>query len=121
MHSEKVVGEGNIQLIKFDKLDETEIAKIKTLMIPKVKKLGNFDLLRLNLKIHKHSTEFIHEIEGELFSEGHNPLSALAADKNIYTALTSIMDKLISEAEHSNKLYDKTKRIRENKKFQNIK
>lgn len=120
MSADKLANAKNIQLVNFKKLDEIEIQKIQTLLAHKVKKLRDFSLLKLNLRIHKHQTEFIHEIKGELLSDHEKNLGAVASDKNVYKALNDVMTKLGNEIQHSKKTHDKIKKIRKNKKFKGI-
>lgn len=105
--TDEKIREGNIQLVNFGKLDESEIEKVRTLLLTRIKKLRSFNSLKLNLKIHKHSTQFIHEIEGELHADNSKRIGAVALHKNLYTALDEVMQKLINELEHSQKKYSK--------------
>ncbi len=117
MSADKLASAKNIQLVNFKKLDEVEIQKIQTILSHRVKKLGGFSLLKLNLKIHKHQTEFIHEIAGELISNNEKVIGAVASNKNVYKAFDDVINKIINEIQHTQKNYSKTKKIRKNKKF----
>jgi len=101
--TDEKIREGNIQLVNFGKLDEIEIKKIETLLSTRIKKLRQFTLLKLNLRMHKHATQFIHEIEGELHVEKIKRIGAIASDKNLYKALDGVMHRLTSELEHLRK------------------
>lgn len=101
--TDEKIRETNIQLVNFGKLDESEIKKVEILLSTRVKKLRDFKLLKLNLRMHKHSTQFIHEIEGELHAEKIKRIGAVASNKNLYKALDEVMHKLTSELEHLQK------------------
>lgn len=110
--TDEKIREGNIQLVNFGKLDEIEIKKVEALLSTRVKKLRSFILLKLNLRIHKHSTQFIHEIEGELHAEKIKRIGAVASDKNLYKALDDVMNKLTNELEHLQKNKQQNKNIK---------
>lgn len=96
--------ESDVQLINFGKLDEIEIEKIKKILSTGVKKIRNysdFQLLKLNLRIHKHSTEYIHEIEGEVLIKNKKTFNSIVSDKNLYKAISEVLNKLKNEIDHS--------------------
>jgi len=96
--------ESDVKLINFGKLDQIEIEKVKKIIssgIKKIKNHRNFQLLKLNLRIHKHSTEYIHEIEGEVLIKNQKSFNSIVSDKNLYKAISKVITKLKNEIDHS--------------------
>lgn len=92
----------NIQLIGFDKLDLSEINSINEIISKYIKKINSkieYDLLRLTLKQHQKIKYFIHEINAELFITSKKKVASKYDDKNIYRAVSFVLDKLLSEIE----------------------
>ncbi len=90
----------------FSNLDPSEIERLEDLIAKNLKKIrfkSDYLNLRIELKQHKHSKEFVHEIKATLFLK-QNRIRAETSDKNIYKALQNVFDKLLSEIEHKNKL-----------------
>ena len=107
MPEEINIPEGNnLSLVGFKKLDKTEIDKVKEILLPYIKKLEektDYDLLKIELRIHPRSHTFIHELESDLLLRPGKILSAKSVDKNLYKAIPLLMKKLISEVEHIKK------------------
>ncbi len=96
--------ESEVKLINFGKLDEIEIEKAKKIIsqgMKKIRNYGDFQLLKLNLRIHKHSMEYIHEIEGEVLIKNKKIFNSIVSDKNLYKAISRVIDKLKNEIDHS--------------------
>lgn len=106
-----------IQLLGFDRLDDSEITIVKDLMLHYIKKLEkktNYDFLKLTLKMHQRHKTFIHELRAELAIHPGMFLNSTASDKNLYKALGMVMEKILSELDHLKK---KSPRNRPIKKF----
>ena len=89
----------------FNILDPSEIERLEEVIAKNLKKIkfrSDYINLRIELKIHEHAKEFVHEIKAVLFLK-KNRIRAETSDKNIYKALQNVFDKLLSEIEHKNK------------------
>lgn len=93
---------GNVALIGFEVLEESEqeiVKKIVENYIRKMSNIGNYKEMRLNLQQHKHGKTFKHEINAHaIFEEGR--FNAAVTEWNIYSALSNVCDKIISELNH---------------------
>jgi ribosome-associated translation inhibitor RaiA len=97
--------EPEVAFIGFKNIDDSEISIIKGIVLKSLNKLSKkaeIELIRLELKLHKHANEFVHEIKAVLFLK-NNRISATDTDKNIYKALSNVMCKLDKESEHKEK------------------
>lgn len=107
--NEEKIG-GNISLVGFGKLEPAEIIVVKKLVgtyVRKLSEIANYKELKIRLKQTKHAKSFIHEIDGEAIiteskaeEEGKNlRLNSNISDRNLYSALTKVLDNLIKQAE----------------------
>ena len=97
--------EPEVEFIGFKDIDDSEISVIKGIVLKTLNKLSKrteIELIRLELKQHKHAKEFVHEMKAVLFLK-NNRISATDTDKNIYKALSGVMCKLDKESEHKKK------------------
>ncbi|MCX6741646.1 MAG: hypothetical protein NTX24_00520 [Candidatus Pacearchaeota archaeon] len=97
--------EPEVAFVGFKDIDDSEISVIKGIVLKTLNKLSKkteIELIRLELKQHKHAKEFVHEIKAVLFLK-NNRISATDTDKNIYKALSGVMCKLDKESEHKEK------------------
>ncbi len=107
--------DSTIALRGFENLDSLEMKKVEEIVSKSLKKINtqeNYENLTIELKQHKHAKEFTHEIKAILFLKNKR-ISSENSDKNLYKAIKTALDKLLSELEHkfrrkSNRL--KTKR-----------
>jgi ribosome-associated translation inhibitor RaiA len=91
-----------ITLQGFKNLDPSEIERLEELISKNVKKIkfeSDYNNLTIELKQHKHTLEFIHEIKADLFLKNKR-INAQDSDKNIYKALQSVFNKIMSELKH---------------------
>ena len=103
--------EPEIAFIGFQSIDESEISVIKGIVLKSLNKLSKkaeIELIRLELKQHKHAKEFMHEMKAVLFLK-NNRISATDSDKNIYKALSGVMCKLDKESEHKERTKNSSK------------
>jgi ribosome-associated translation inhibitor RaiA len=104
--------DAKIALIGFKNLDESEIDTAKEIILKSLNKLDrtdSVDFIKIELKTHKHSKEFVHEVTATTYSKSKR-MNAEESDKNLFKAVRNVMDKLIVESEHINKS-NKTKTI----------
>jgi len=97
--------DSTISLIGFDILDNLEQNKAKEIITKNLKKIdvrGDYSKLVIELKQHKHSQEFVHEVKAVLFI-GDKRISSQTSDKNLYKALQTLFDKTLAEIEHKTK------------------
>ncbi|MFH1249450.1 MAG: hypothetical protein V1660_04850 [archaeon] len=103
---EKKLG-GNISLVNF-KLSPMEMIVVKKLVGNYARKLADkvgYKELKLRLKQHEHGKSFLNELTAEVIllkdREGGEEiiLSSSMQDYNLYSALASVMEKLLNEAE----------------------
>ena len=96
---------GNIALVGFEVLDPIEIAVVKKIVGNYVKKMcenAGYKELRLTLQEHQKGKTFLHEIDGQaIFSEGK--FGSNVQEWNLYTALASVLEKILAEVVHSTK------------------
>jgi len=103
--------EGNIALVGFGSLEPMEldiISKIAGAYAGKLQERGNYVSMRLVLHSHKHAQSFIHELKAEAYmKKGKGAtsgkeiiLSASITDRNLFSALSEVMEMLLHEAEH---------------------
>jgi len=96
---------GKIDLVGFEVLDAEEIDIVKRIVanyIRKMSNLGDYKEMRLALRQHEHGKTFKHEIDAfAIFSEGK--FNAEVTDWNLYAALSSVCEKIMSELEHLSK------------------
>lgn len=105
MPDEEIKLTGNVALVGFEILEPVEIDSVKKVVTTYIKKLsenGSFKELKLMLLQHPHGKSFKHEITGSAFV-GKNRLSATVTDWNLYSAVSSVCEKLYSEAVHVTK------------------
>lgn len=94
--------DGTIALRGFENLDSLEQQKVQEIVSKSLKKITikeDYQELIIELKQHKHSMEFIHEIKATIFLKDRR-ISSKSSDKNLYKALNSVLDKLLSELGH---------------------
>ena len=96
---------GNIALIGFDKLDTAELAIIRKIVGAYEKKIqenGGCKELKISLRQHPHGKTFKHEIEvNGYFDDGM--IGSNETDWNVFTALSSTLDKVLAQKIHKNK------------------
>ena len=94
--------QGNIALVGFEVLDESEqdIAKrIVENYIRKMSLLGEYQEMKISLRQHKHGKTFKHEVNAlAVFRQGR--FESEATEWNLYIALSMVCDKILSELEH---------------------
>jgi len=94
----------NISLRGFDNIDPSEITIVQDRINKTLKKIDfsqlDYDLLKINLKQHKHSGQFLHELKADLFLSKGRALNAKSEDRNLYKAIDDIMKKLLNEIKH---------------------
>jgi ribosome-associated translation inhibitor RaiA len=94
--------DSTIALRGFENLDPLEQQKVQEIVSKSLKKITikeEYDALTIELKQHQHAKEFIHELRATLFVKNKR-ISSQGSDKNLYKALKSVLDKLLSELEH---------------------
>ena len=99
----------SLTLQGFSNLDPSEIKSLEEVIAKKLSKIKfktNYEGLRVELKQHKHSKEFIHEIKAVMFLKSKR-MMAQDSDKNIYKALNNVFDKLITELGHLDRKQEK--------------
>jgi ribosome-associated translation inhibitor RaiA len=97
--------ETEIALIGFKDIDESEVSVIKGIVLKSLNKLtkkAEIELVRIELKEHKHAKEFMHEVKAVLFLK-NSLISATDTDKNLYKAIQGVLCKLDKESEHKRK------------------
>ncbi len=67
--------------------------------LKKIQEHVDFDVLELTLKKSTKGKAFNHEIHGRLNAQG-KVLSAEVSDFNVFKAVSSVLDKILHEAEH---------------------
>lgn len=105
----------NVRLIGFDDLDESEQFKVQEIMATYIKKIEErtpYEELKLRLKQHQRAKMFIHEISAQLFLNSGTALSATSSNKNMYRALTEVMEKLVNEITHKEKKSHKERPVK---------
>ena len=103
MKADSFIGGKNVSLVGFDGLDKAELEEVRKIMATEIRKIEertSYDQLKIRLKTHVHGKSFRHELDAELFLNKGKCLDAVANDKNLYKAITTITSKLISEVEH---------------------
>ena len=119
---------GNISLINFEVLEPAELVVVKKIVGTYVKKLAentSYNGLKLRLKQTEHGKSFLHEIEAQAFitdsqskEEGGNIiLSASSTGRNLFSALSEVLEKINSEAIHKTR---STKQVGEEMKRKQI-
>jgi ribosome-associated translation inhibitor RaiA len=96
-------------MVGFKGLDDSEIKVVQEIILNSLNKINKkvtANLIRVELKQHKHAKEFMHEIKAVLFLKG-NRISASASNKNMYKAVKETLDKLIAEIGHLKQFKDK--------------
>jgi hypothetical protein len=102
---------GNISLINFGQLEPSELVIVRKIVGASVKKLTEktvYKGLKLRLKQNQHGNSFMHEIDAEaLISDSQSEdkgrniiLSASSNNRNLFTALSEVLEKISSEADH---------------------
>ncbi|MBI5148366.1 hypothetical protein HZA33_01675 [Candidatus Pacearchaeota archaeon] len=104
---------GNISLINFGVLEPAELIVVKKIVGTYVKKLSeraNYKSLKLRLKQSEHGKSFLHEIDAEAIivasqsEDGKNiVLSSSANDRSLFSALSEVLEKIISQTEHTSR------------------
>jgi ribosome-associated translation inhibitor RaiA len=98
---------GNITLVGF-KLEPMVLIVVKKIVGNYAKKLGDkggYKELKVSLRQHEHGKAMLHEIETELITSKNKQggseiiLNSSAEDYNLFNALSSVMEKLLSEIE----------------------
>lgn len=100
---------GNIALIGFGALEPIELIVVKKITgnyVKKISEIAQYKQMKLSLKQHQHSKSFLHELETEIIitqsKEGGKDivLAAKSTDRNLYTALADVLEKIYNEALH---------------------
>lgn len=102
---------GNISLINFGSLEQSELIIVKKLVGTYVKKISektSYKSLKLRLKQVEHGKSFLHKIDAEAMvtaaqteDKGKNIiLSASTENRNLFSALAEVLEKISSEADH---------------------
>lgn len=102
---------GNISLINFGVLEPSELIIVKKIVGNYVKKISektNYKGIKLRLKQSEHGNSFMHRIDAEaLIIASHTRdrgkeilLSASSHGRNLFSALSEVFEKIISEADH---------------------
>jgi hypothetical protein len=89
----------------FENLDSLELKKVEEIISKSLNKIAlreDYENLVIELKQHKHSKEFIHEIKATIFLKTSR-FSSQNSDKNLYKAIKTVLDKLLSELEHKSR------------------
>ena len=93
---------GKIALVGFEVLDESEqdiVKKIVESYIKKMSTLGNYQEMKISLRQHKHGKTFKHEVNAlAIFGQGQ--FESEATEWNLYIALSTVCDRILSELEH---------------------
>jgi len=101
---EKRLG-GNIALVGFDILEPAELIIVKKIVGTYVKKLQEnteYKELKLVLKQSQHGKTFKHEINAQL-DLNKGSFQSKVTEWNLFKAISTAMEKLISEFSHQNK------------------
>jgi ribosome-associated translation inhibitor RaiA len=92
----------DIKLVNFNQLDKSELSIVKKIAghyINRIEKiLHSYDEIKLNLKIHKRSDLFIHEIRAEIFAGG-KIFTATSENKNVFNAISDCFNSLLRQIE----------------------
>ena len=102
---------GNISLINFGGLEQSELVIVKKIVGTYVKKISektSYKSLKLRLKQSEHGKSFLHQIDaealvtaGQIEDEGKDIiLSASAENRNLFSALSEVLERISSEADH---------------------
>ncbi|MBU2522848.1 MAG: hypothetical protein KKE23_00980 [Nanoarchaeota archaeon] len=93
---------GNVALVGFDVLDESEqevVKKIVSNYIKKMSLLGDYHEMKISLRQHKHGKTFKHEVNAfAIFGQGK--FESDVTEWNLYIALSMVCDKILAELEH---------------------
>jgi len=100
---------GNISLVGFGILDQSEIEVVKKIVGNYVKMMnneGSYKEMKLKLKRHQKGNQWLHEVMGEaIFREGK--FAATVGDKgthtnawNPYSAISEVCEKILAELRH---------------------
>lgn len=92
---------GNILLEKFE-LDDDEMIVAKKLIgkhAEKIKRLVDYDELKLEMKVHKKGKNNHFEIKGHLVYKGGHAMSD-RQDTNPFVAMNEVLEKINKELEH---------------------
>jgi len=97
--------DSTIALRGFENLDSLELQKVEEIVSKSLKKITtkeDYGNLTIELKQHKHAKEFTHEVKATIFI-GNKRISSQNSDKNLYKAIKTVLDKLLSELEHKSR------------------
>jgi len=93
---------GNVALVGFEVLDESEqdiAKKIVENYIKKMSILGGYREMKVSLRQHRHGKTFKHEVNAlAVFEQGK--FEATVTEWNLYIALSMVCDKILAEVEH---------------------
>ncbi len=90
---------GNIALVGFEILDETELNSIKKIVGGYIKKLcehGQYKEMKLTLHQHPHGKSFKHEVQGIAFINNKR-FAADTTERNLFSAVSQVCDKILTE------------------------
>lgn len=87
-------------------MEQIVVKKLVGTCVKKLMGIGNYESSRIILHSHKHSQSFLHEIKAEVVlrqgeSNGkHILLNSEVTDRNLYSALSEVLGKIVREAEN---------------------
>lgn len=93
---------GNVALVGFEKLAETEIIAVEKIVAGYIKKMseyGTYKEMKLTLQQHPHGKSFKHEVIClAFFNEGR--FATNVTEWNLFTAVSEACGKVLKELEH---------------------
>lgn len=93
---------GTIALVGFEVLDQSEqdvALKVVESYLKKLSTLGDLQEMKISLRQHQHGKTFKHELNAlAIFKQGR--FDSAVTEWNLYTALSSVCEKILSEVEH---------------------
>ncbi len=93
---------GSIWLVGFNELDKAEMIIIKKIVGNYIKKLADktpYDEVKIRLKMHEKGKSYLHEINADVYAKGFH-INAKAENRNLYAALSDVLECLLKEVEH---------------------
>jgi ribosome-associated translation inhibitor RaiA len=95
----------NIKLMGFEELKQDEIESIQRIIAPYIEKINliqEYQLLKISLKKHPKSKITMNELRASMQVKG-KIFGVETDNKNLYKAMATLMEKLISEINHFSK------------------